>query len=113
MTGYDAGMRRHRVTVLNRTTATAGPYGSDSAGIQWEQAGEVWASVDWQKGKSAMREGSLDVYAVVIVRMNWNDFTTSRSRIVYEDQTYKILGDTFHSDHYSNTIQFHAQMVIE
>ena len=110
--GYSAGLLRDRITILNRTEAKNGLYGIDSAGIEWESTGCVWASVEWVKGKRAMNAGALDVYATVMVRMRWTDQITMRSRIEHEGVTYQILGETFHADRRDNTIQFHAQAVI-
>lgn len=109
---YSTGILRHRVTILNREGAQDSTYGLDSSGIDFKPAGTVWASVDYAKGKSAMNAGSLDVYAVIMVRMRWNAFTNERSRIVYEGKTYQVLGDMFHADYEENTIQFHAQLLI-
>ena len=44
-----------------------GRFGLDSAGVEWEDAGTVWAAVDFVKGVQAMREGAIDVYGVVMV----------------------------------------------
>ena len=55
---------------------------------------------------------SADVYGVVIVRMRWNGLVTERSRIQYDGKTYQIIGETFHANRQENTIQFHAQQII-
>ena len=109
---YTTGMLRHRVKILNRKEATASEWGKDGSGIEWEEAAEVWASVDYNRGKHAMMEGALDVYAVVIVRMRWNPIITMRSRIRYDGNDYQIIGDTFHAEMQDNTIQFHAQLLV-
>ena len=109
---YTSGLLKHRVQILNRTEAQQGKFGLDSAGIEFEPAGEVWASVDWQKGKSAMNAGALDVYGVVMIRMRYNTIVNERSRILYEGKTYQIIGETFHADRQENTIQFHAQLIV-
>lgn len=109
---YTSGMMKHLIVVQNRKAATSSRYGIDGAGIEWENTCEVWAAVDWAKGVYAMRVGALDAYAVVIVRCRWTDIITMRSRIVYQGQTYQILPDTFHADPQANTIQFHAQLII-
>ena len=103
---------RDRVTILNRTAAQDGRFGLDSAGIEFEPAGTVWASVDWQKGKTAMTAGALDAYGVKIVRMRWNNIITERSRIQYEGRTYQILPETFNANRQENTIQFLCQQII-
>lgn len=109
---YTSGILKHRVTILTRDEATASKWGKDGDGVTWKEAATVWASVDWVRGKQAMNAGSLDIYAVVIVRMRWNSVITERSRIVYDGKTYQVLGDTFHPDRQANTIQFHAQQIV-
>ena len=104
---------KHRVTVLNRTAAQDGRFGLDSAGIEFEPAKTVWAEITWAKGKAAMNAGALDVYGVVMVRMRYNTVVTERSRILYDNKTYQIIGETFHADRQENTIQFHAQQIVK
>ena len=103
---------KHRVTILNRTAAQDGRFGLDSAGIEFEPTKTVWAEVTWAKGKAAMNAGALDVYGVVIVRMRWNCLVSERSRIQYDGKTYQIIGETFHANRQENTIQFHAQQLV-
>lgn len=103
---------KHRIVVQNRKVAKSSRYGIDGAGIEWENTCEVWAAVDWAKGVYSMRVGALDAYAVVIVRCRWCEAITMRSRIIYNGQTYQILPNTFHADPQANTIQFHAQLII-
>ena len=110
--GYSAGILKYRVQILNRKEAQQGKFGLDSAGVEFESAGTVWASVDWARGKGAMNAGALDVYGVVIVRMRWNCLVTERSRIQYDGKTYQIIGETFHANRQENTIQFHAQQLV-
>lgn len=105
-------MRRFRIVVQNRKEQTTGKFGIDTQGIEWENTVCLWANVEWQKGKSGMREGALDAYAVVMVRMNWSPQINMRSRIVWENQIYQIIPETFHPDKQANTIQFHAQLIV-
>ena len=109
---YSTGILKDRVTILNRKDAVQGKFGLDSAGIEWEDMGSVWASVDWQKGKSGMTAGALDAYGVKIVRMRWNSIITERSRIQWQGKTYQILPETFNPDHQGNTIQFLCQQIV-
>ena len=109
---YTSGLLKERVTILNRKEAVQGKFGLDSAGIEFEPAGCVWASVDWARGKGAMNAGALDVYGVVMIRMRWNTIVNERSRILYDGKTYQIVGETFHADRQENTIQFYAQQII-
>ena len=110
---YTSGILKHRVTILNRTTAQDGRFGLDSAGIEFEPAKTVWAEVTWAKGKQAMNAGALDVYGVVMVRMRYNTTVNERSRIMWDGKTYQIIGETFHADRQANTIQFHAQQIVK
>ena len=90
-----------------------GAYGIDSGGVGWTAVATVWVYVSFNKGMRAMREGALDVYGVEMFRMNWNPDVTMRSRIIFDGQTYQILGETFHADFQANQVQFQAQIVIE
>ena len=110
---YSTGILRNRVTILNRTAVEDGRFGKDSGGVEFVDAGSVWADVTWAKGKQAMNVGAVDVYGVVMVRMRWNSIVSERSRIVFDGKTYQILGDTFHAQRQDNTIQFHAQLLVE
>ena len=105
-------MRKYRITILNRKEAVQSAFGRDASGITWESEGMVWAAVDWVKGISAMREGAVDAYGVVMVRMDYTRKINMRSRIQWEGQTYQILPETFHPDYQANTIQFHAQVIV-
>ena len=109
---YTSGMLRHRIKVLNRKEGESSQWGLDGAGIEWEDCGCFWAAVDHVKGIHAMREGAIDVYGVVMVRMRYNKVVNMRSRIQYEGQTYQILGETFHAEFEDNTIQFNAQILV-
>lgn len=109
---YSTGMLKHQVIILNRKEATSSKWGKDGSGVEWEQSGCVWAAVDFVRGLRTMREGALDVYGVVMVRMRWNNVINLRSRIIYEGQVYNILGETFHAEPQDNTIQFNAQIIV-
>lgn len=110
--GYSSDILKDRIIVLNRTEATQNRYGLDASKTEWTQDACLHANVEWAKGKMAMNAGALDVYGVIMIRMRWNNIVTMRSRIIHDDKTYQILGDTFHADKRANTIQFHAQLVI-
>lgn len=110
---YPAGFREDFITPLNRKAATVGKYGVDSAGVTWEEGTPMHANVDYQKGKSAMNAGALDVYAVKIVRMNFTSTINERSRIKYEGKIYQIMPETFNGNYRKNTLQFLMQLVNE
>ena len=110
--GYPAGMRKHRVTIVNRKQAKAGPCGIDTNGIEWENGPTVSCAVGWAKGVRALNAGSIDAYGVINIRMNWNKVVNIRSRVFWNGQTYQILPETFHADSQANTIEFTAQMIV-
>ena len=110
--GYSAGFLHEIIIPLNRKEAKVGKYGIDSAGVEWEEVGCLHANVDYQRGKSAMAAGSLDVYAVKIVRMRYTTCFNERSRIKYQDKVYQIIPETFNANHYENTLQFLMQLVV-
>lgn len=107
--GYSAGMLDRRVTILNRSEQTVGRYGIDSDGVGWKESCTVWANVSWARGVSAMREGSSDVYGMLMVRMRWNSHVTRRSRLLIDGVTYEVVGETFHPDYRGNTIQMNVR----
>ena len=109
---YSPDLLKYRVIVLNRKQATTSKWGKDGEGVEWEASQPIRADVTWAKGARAMNQGALDAYGVVEVRMYWNNVVNMRSRIIFEGQTYNILPETFHPDHMSNTIQFHAQAIL-
>lgn len=109
---YSAGFLHEIIIPLNRKAASVGEYGLDSAGIEWEEGPCLHANVDYQRGKSAMNAGSLDVYAVKIVRMRWTNVFNERSRIKYQDKVYQIIPETFNANHYENTLQFLMQLIV-
>ena len=109
---YSSGFLKHRVTIQNRKEAKSSKYGVDGNGVEYEDVCTVWAAVDWVKGKQSMNAGALDVYGVIMVRCRYNQFINERSRIVYEGKTYQVLGDTLHIDKQDNTIQVHAQQIV-
>lgn len=110
--GYSSGMRRFRIMIQNRKEQTTGKFGIDSRGVEWENTVCMWADVSWAKGKSGMREGSLDVYAVKMVRMSFTPQINERSRIVWNDKLYQIIPETFNADFQRNEIQFHMQLIV-
>ena len=109
---YGTGIMNHQITIQNRKEASTSRWGVDGTGIQWEDTATIWANVEWTRGKSAMNVGALDAYTVIMVRCRWTQSVTMRSRVVYEGSTYQIVPETFHPDYNGNTIQFHAQLVI-
>ena len=109
---FSTGFLKDRITILNRTGETSGKFGIDTNGISWEVSAEVWASVEWARGKSALNAGAVDAYSYLLIRMRWTSAVNMRSRITHNGKTYQIIPETFHEDRQGNTIQFNAQLVI-
>ncbi len=64
----------------------------------------------WNKGVKALREGALDAYDTVLIRMRWNNIVTRDSRLQCDGVTYQI--QSLHADRQDNTIQITATEVI-
>lgn len=110
--GYTAGFLNEIIVPLNRKEARSDRFGLDAGGIGWEEAGCLHANVDYQRGKSAMSAGSLDVYAVKIVRMRWTGLFNERSRIRWRDNVYQIIPETFNANRREDTLQFLMQLIV-
>lgn len=105
---YNSGMLNKRVTVLNRTTSTAGQFGMKSG--EFVPVATIWAAVDFTHGVKAMREGALDAYDTVMIRCRYTDKLNRSSRIEYDNKTYQI--QSFNADKVANTIQITAMEMI-
>lgn len=104
---YQAGFLRDRVQILKKSDPAQTQFGATT---QYEPVACVWASVTWTKGLRALREGSLDAYDTVMVRMAWNDIVTRDCRLQHDGTTYQI--QSLHRDRYKNEIQITATEVI-
>ena len=109
---FSSGFLKHRITIQNRKAATMGKFGLDTSGPEFEDTCCLQANVGWKKGMGGLHEGAIDVYGVVEVRMRWTNQVNERSRIVYQNRTYQIIPETFHSDFQDNSVQFLAQVII-
>ena len=99
-------MLKDRVVILNKQTAAA--FGATT---DYEPVAEVWAEVTWSKGVKALREGALDAYDTVLIRMRYNDVVTRDSRLQYGGVTYQI--QSLHADRQANTIQITATEIVQ
>lgn len=109
---FSSGFLHEIIQPLNRKAAGVGKYGLDSSGIEWDEGPCLHANVDYQRGKSAMNAGALDVYAVKIVRMRWTNQFNERSRIRYDGKVYQIVPETWQENKHENTLQFLMQLVV-
>ena len=107
MTGYSAGILRNRVQVQLPATRVDGEFGTEY--VQGATI-ERWAAIDWVRGTKAMREGALDAYDTIMVRMRYDAQITRECKILYEGTTYRI--QSFHADRRAGTIQMTATEVV-
>lgn len=98
-------MLKYRVTILNKQVAET--FGETTA---YQPAATVWADVSWSKGVKALREGALDAYDTVLIRMRWNNIVTRDSRLQCDGVTYQI--QSLHADRQANTIQITATELV-
>lgn len=104
---YSTGLLRHRVTILNKVRPTQGEFGATTI---YEPAATVWADLTWSKGTKSLREGALDAYDTVLVRMRYNTIVSRDSRLQHDGVTYQI--QSMHRDYQDNTIQITATEVV-
>ncbi|MBR2017406.1 MAG: phage head closure protein, partial [Prevotella sp.] len=102
--GYSSGMLKHRVTIKNKVTASA--FGETTG---YADAGTVWADVTFSRGVKSLREGALDAYDTVIIRMRYNNIVSRDSHLVHDGKEYQI--QSFHRDYQENIIQLTAQEI--
>ena len=103
---YSSGLLKHRVTILNKQVATG--FGETTS---YQPAATVWADVTWSKGTKSLREGALDAYDTVIIRMRYNTVVSRDSRLEHDGVTYQI--QSLHRDYQDNTIQITATEVVK
>jgi SPP1 family predicted phage head-tail adaptor len=103
---YTSGLLKYRVTILNKQVASG--FGETTS---YQPAATVWADVTWNKGVKALREGALDAYDTVMIRMRYNDIVTRDSRLQCDGVTYQI--QSLHADHQDNTIQITATEIVK
>ena len=103
---YSSDILKYRVTILNKQVAVG--FGETTA---YQPAATVCADVTWSKGVKALREGALDAYDTVLIRMRYNDVVTRDSRLQCEGVTYQI--QSLHADRQANTIQITATEIVK
>ena len=103
---YTSGLLKYRVKILNKQVASG--FGETTS---YQPAATVWADVTWSKGAKALRDGALDAYDTVLIRMRYNDVVTRDSRLQHGGVTYQI--QSLHADRQENTIQITATEVVQ
>jgi SPP1 family predicted phage head-tail adaptor len=99
-------MLKYRVTILNKQVAAG--FGETTS---YQPADTVWADITWNKGVKALREGAMDAYDTVMIRMRWNNIVTRDSRLQCDGVTYQI--QSLHADRQANTIQITATEIVK
>ena len=104
-TGFNAGMRNHRVTILNKVQSSERQFGEKTG---YRRDGSLWSSYEFSKGTRALREGALDAYDSVIFRMNFsaNVTITRESLIECDGKVYQV--QSLNSDKRENKIIIRA-----
>lgn len=105
--GYSTGLLNHRIMILNKVLPAQGEFGETT---QYVVQSYVWANVTWSKGVKALREGALDAYDTIMVRMRYNTIVSRDSRLLIDGVTYQI--QSLHADRQENTIQITATEVV-
>lgn len=106
--GYSAGMLKYRVAILNKKDADKIPFGAKA---EYEQVACVHADVTWSKGVKSLREGALDAYDTVLIRMRWNNIVTRESLLECDGVRYQI--QSLHADKMENIVQITATEIIK
>lgn len=104
--GYSTGMMRHRIDVYRKAADVQGQFGRNSGGVRYVPLGTFWAGVTFSKGMKALREGAVDAYDTVMVRMRWNKDIDHDCIIRYHDKYYDI--QSLNEDFQDNQIQITA-----
>ena len=106
-TGFTAGMRNHRITILNKVAPSEKAFGEKTG---YKRDGSLNSSYEFNKGTKALREGSLDAYDTVIFRLNFSGNAaktiTRESLIEMHGKIYQI--QSLNADHQENKIIIRA-----
>ena len=106
-TGFNSGLRNHRVTILNKVKPTLKGFGEKTG---YTRVGTLWSSYEFSKGTRALREGALDAYDSVIFRMN---FSSNVAKTIIRDCLIEMHGKIYqiqslNSDYRENKIIIRA-----
>lgn len=103
---YQSGFLHNRVTIWNKVVSTG--FGDTTS---WQDVGTVWANVTFSRGVKSLREGALDAYDTVIIRMRYNKIVSRDSLLVHDGRTYQI--QSFHRDLRENIVQITAVEMVQ
>lgn len=106
---YSTGILDKRVSIIERVME-GGKFGKNSAKPMYRLIANVWANVTFSKGVKSMREGALDAYDTLLIRMRWNNIVSRESFIGYQDKVFMII--SFNEDKHENIIQLTVQEIV-
>ena len=108
-TGFEAGKRNYRVTVLNKVTSVERAFGEKTG---YSRVGSLWSSYKFDKGTKALREGALDAYDYVVFQMNYStDITITRESLIeFKGRIYQII--SLNADELENKVVVKATEMI-
>lgn len=105
---YTTGILNRRVMIMNKVIPAQADFGETT---QYEVQSCVWANVTWNRGVKALREGALDAYDTIMVRMRYNAIATRESRLLINGVIYQV--QSLHADPQENIVQITATEVIK
>lgn len=104
-----SGYFEDRVTVLNRAESTQGDFGR--IGGDYVEGNTHWCKVTFNKGAQALREGAIDAYLQVMIRMRWHKDINEDTRFKFNGRIYQQTTPPIISKR-ANEIQITAQEVL-
>lgn len=84
---YEAGWMDDRVTVMNRRLASSGAFGR--TGGEYQDGATYWANVTQTKGMQSLREGTMDAYYQIMVRMRWHADIDADTRLRWNGKVWQ------------------------
>ena len=101
--GYSTDILIKRIAILNKKDADKIPFGAKA---EYEQVACVHAELKFNKGVKSLREGALDAYDTMLIRMRWNNIVTRDCLLECEGVRYQI--QSLHADRHDNIVQITA-----
>lgn len=105
-TGFNSGMRNHRVTILNKVLPAEKVFGEKTG---YQRIGSLWSSYEFIKGTKALREGALDAYDYVLFRMN---FSGNAAKVVTRESIIEMSG-TYYQIQSSNKDEIENKIIVK
>ena len=100
---YSTGILNERITVATKMTAVDGAFGRNSGGVRYAVLGEYWANVTFNRGVRTLREGAVDNYDTVIIRMRYNGQVNRDCLIGWDGRCFAIT--SFNAIRHENIMQ--------